>query len=244
MDKKIVETMVAFTDAIYRAADKDSLYAAVNAGCIDLGFDAFMMSCHKTVDPDIMLDSTLTSYAPAFLRDYDRFGWFEDDTVIPRMQTASASFWWNSDLDRPHEFRKRSYADFLAANDVATGLIVPMARRAGTASALALAAFSDSPFGPLVDLAAKALGTAAMGKAEILGLCPEVSADEAMAMRSLSPLQQEILNWIAEGKSNLDIATIMNLGERAVRYHVSEILRKLGVATRMQAAAIRRGEPF
>jgi LuxR family transcriptional regulator len=96
--------------------------------------------------------------------------------------------------------------------------------------------------GARIYLAAKALGTAAMGKAEILGLCPEVSVDEALAMRSLSPLQQEILNWIAEGKSNLDIATIMNLGERAVRYHVPEILRKLGVATRMQAAAIRRGE--
>jgi LuxR family transcriptional regulator len=87
--------------------------------------------------------------------------------------------------------------------------------------------------------AANVIGNAALAKAEMLGLCDAISADEAAAARSLSQAQSEILNWIAEGKSNTDIGTIMDMSERTVRYHVSVILQKLGVASRAQAAAIR-----
>lgn len=72
-------------------------------------------------------------------------------------------------------------------------------------------------------------------KAEALGLCSAISTDESHALRELSPKQAEILRWAAEGKSNADIATIMDISERIVKYHMSEILRKLGVATRAQA---------
>jgi DNA-binding CsgD family transcriptional regulator len=53
---------------------------------------------------------------------------------------------------------------------------------------------------------------------------------------ALTDKQIEIVKWIREGKSNNDIATILSLPVRTIRYHVSEIIRKLGVATRAQAA--------
>jgi LuxR family transcriptional regulator len=87
-------------------------------------------------------------------------------------------------------------------------------------------------------LAVAILSTFAIAKAETLGLSPSISADEASALRSLSPPQREILKWVAAGKSNFDIATILGLPERTVRYHVSEILRKLGVVSRSQAVVI------
>jgi LuxR family transcriptional regulator len=60
---------------------------------------------------------------------------------------------------------------------------------------------------------------------------------------ALTDKQIEIVKWIREGKSNTDIATIMNLPVRTIRYHVSEIIRKLGVATRAQAACIKPHQP-
>jgi len=54
----------------------------------------------------------------------------------------------------------------------------------------------------------------------------------------LSDRQIEIVKWIREGKSNGDIATIMNLPLRTVKHHVSVIIRKLGVATRAQVASL------
>jgi LuxR family transcriptional regulator len=59
-------------------------------------------------------------------------------------------------------------------------------------------------------------------------------------MRRLSRVQTGILDWIAEGKSNVDIGAIMGMNKPTVLHHVSEILRKLGVAPRIQVAAMRR----
>ena len=68
---------------------------------------------------------------------------------------------------------------------------------------------------------------------------PELD-EPANSLLALTEKQIEIVRWIREGKSNTDIATIMNLPVRTVRYHVSEIIRKLGVATRAQAASFLR----
>lgn len=62
--------------------------------------------------------------------------------------------------------------------------------------------------------------------------------DTHQADINLSDRQLEIVKWIRDGKSNNDIATIMNLPLRTVKHHVSEIIRRLGVATRAQAASI------
>lgn len=54
---------------------------------------------------------------------------------------------------------------------------------------------------------------------------------------SLSELQADILHWAAEGKSNGDIATILGISRRGCDYHLGEIYKKLGVASRAQAVA-------
>ncbi len=64
-----------------------------------------------------------------------------------------------------------------------------------------------------------------------------------MLMGTLSPVQIEILEHIAEGKSNLQIARAMSYSEQGIKYHVTRILRKLDVKSRAHAvaAAIQHG---
>lgn len=38
--------------------------------------------------------------------------------------------------------------------------------------------------------------------------------------------------------SDIDIATLVGLNERAVRYHMTQILQNPGMATRLQAATL------
>jgi len=59
----------------------------------------------------------------------------------------------------------------------------------------------------------------------------------ALERLGLSRRQAEVLSWIAEGKTNDEIATILGMSERTVEKHVEHILRKLGVETRTAAAA-------
>lgn len=53
---------------------------------------------------------------------------------------------------------------------------------------------------------------------------------------SLSEREREVLRELAEGKSNKEIATALNLVEGTVKNHMSNILGKLGVLDRTQAA--------
>jgi len=52
----------------------------------------------------------------------------------------------------------------------------------------------------------------------------------------LTPREQEVLTLIREGLTNDQIATRLGISESGARYHVSEILSKLGVGSRHEAA--------
>jgi len=52
----------------------------------------------------------------------------------------------------------------------------------------------------------------------------------------LTDREIEALTWVAKGKSSTDIAVLMNVSERTVNFHINNVIRKVGVATRVQAA--------
>ena len=58
----------------------------------------------------------------------------------------------------------------------------------------------------------------------------------ADALASLSPREREILVHIARGASNKEIARALAIAETTVKIHVQHLLRKLGLASRVQAA--------
>jgi len=52
----------------------------------------------------------------------------------------------------------------------------------------------------------------------------------------LTEREVEALTWSARGKSSAGIAVLMGVSERTVNFHIDNAARKLGVATRIQAA--------
>jgi DNA-binding NarL/FixJ family response regulator len=53
---------------------------------------------------------------------------------------------------------------------------------------------------------------------------------------ALTAREREVLAQIAEGRSNRQIARMLQMSEKTVKTHVSSVLAKLGVADRTQAA--------
>ena len=60
----------------------------------------------------------------------------------------------------------------------------------------------------------------------------------ASPIAQLSPREREILRGIARGASNKVIARELGIAETTVKIHVQHVLRKLDVASRVQAAVI------
>jgi DNA-binding CsgD family transcriptional regulator len=57
-------------------------------------------------------------------------------------------------------------------------------------------------------------------------------------VRMLTPREREVLHWIAQGKRDSEIGTILGISTRTVHKHVSNSLSKLGLETRTAAAAL------
>lgn len=55
--------------------------------------------------------------------------------------------------------------------------------------------------------------------------------------KALSERQRDILHWLHEGKTNWEIAKILDLSELNVKYHIDQIFVKLDVRSRAQAVA-------
>lgn len=51
----------------------------------------------------------------------------------------------------------------------------------------------------------------------------------------LTPREREVLEWLAAGKTNRDIAEILGARPRTVEKHLERIYQKLGVETRTAA---------
>lgn len=63
-------------------------------------------------------------------------------------------------------------------------------------------------------------------------------ADDLAVTHALTPREADVLHWIAGGKTNGEIATILQMQTGTAKKHVEHILAKLGVETRTAAAAM------
>ncbi|WP_440101454.1 response regulator [Glutamicibacter mishrai] len=72
-------------------------------------------------------------------------------------------------------------------------------------------------------------------------LARALAVPEAAALPELTGREREVLQGIGEGLSNPQLAQRLGIGQSTVKTHVSQVLAKLGVSTRLQAARIAYG---
>jgi DNA-binding CsgD family transcriptional regulator len=90
----------------------------------------------------------------------------------------------------------------------------------------------------LAELSAQAssgFGRAAM---EAAADAPAWSPEKLEVQFGLTPREAEVLMWVAQGKTNPEVATILGIRPYTVRTHLERVFTKLGVETR-HAASVR-----
>lgn len=91
--------------------------------------------------------------------------------------------------------------------------------------------------GPAPDLSpARLIELQAAAQMGHLAYCSRVAAPAFDANRALSPREREVLDWVARGKSNGAIATIMGVSAHTIATHMRRIFAKLEVNDRTTAA--------
>jgi len=94
------------------------------------------------------------------------------------------------------------------------------------------------------DALCSAIRSAAAGKVQLAPeaaalLMREIQVPETRVVSGVSSLterESDVLRLVARGYANKEIASDLNIGEKTVKTHVSNILGKLGVQSRTQAA--------
>ena len=135
------------------------------------------------------------------------------------------------DLDHAREDTMTVVRASRAALPDAHLVLLGTARRQGAAASTADAEVET----PIADLARL---VASLGRS---GRAPRPST-EVLSQRRLwarvTPRQREVLRWLATGEDNRSIARRLDIGERAVKAHVSTLMRSLEVDNRTQLALL------
>jgi DNA-binding CsgD family transcriptional regulator len=54
----------------------------------------------------------------------------------------------------------------------------------------------------------------------------------------LSGREIEVLRWIKQGKTNIEISELLGISERTIKFHVQSIMKKLRCQNRVHAVSI------
>jgi DNA-binding CsgD family transcriptional regulator/tetratricopeptide (TPR) repeat protein len=125
------------------------------------------------------------------------------------------------------------------------GQVVQQARsRARLAAALRATGRADEAAeqADLARTAARAMGaTPLLAEIRALGTSPRrLVDDERSGLSALTDRERDVLAHLVEGRTNRQIAGTLYISEKTVSVHVSNILAKLGVRSRAEAAALAR----
>jgi len=145
--------------------------------------------------------------------------------------------------------------DALVSSDFTTEtpviLLTDHSRPGWTAEALRAGVRAILPTEVSADQLAAALQAASAGlvvvhPSEIPAVLPQASvalSPLAELAEPLTPREREVLQMLASGLVNKEIAAKLSISEHTIKFHVASILGKLGASTRTEAVSlgIRRG---
>lgn len=184
----------------------------------------------------------LHRYPENWARRYREQGYYKDDPVVWNGLKSVLPFRW-SDLERAAKGRSRQIFAEAREMGLRTGVSASVHGHDGTFSILNVA-FAEE--GPHTDAVISANSHAihllvSHLHATIARLAPTV--DQRADGLTLTPREQEVLRWMANGKTYSQIAHLLGISGRTVREHLDRAANKLGVDSKSQllAEAVARG---
>lgn len=178
----------------------------------------------------------LTTWTSQDLEGYVKGGFLETDPLLAHIAASNTPLCW--DADSLKGTASAEYLEMIGDRGILGGATIPLPGREGTFSAMTFLSSPEAKIDKIdqFEIAKIIAYTSSLKMPSIFNSSP--MGEKVGNLRRLSGIQIEILGWISEGKSNSDIANILDVSKKKTEYHVSEIIRKLEVSTRIQAAIV------
>lgn len=175
------------------------------------------------------------SYPEEWIRLYWQNGYFEVDPVFQTALQKPGTQHWGTIYREASSPKQREFMaaakEFGLGDGITTGSADPACRVATFCSFASADSVDAAQYVPLVEYFGyyvhMALLRTAPAKAQSMDRC----------VKQLTLRELTILNWVKNGKTNWEIAQIMGVTERTIRFHVESIFSKLDVTSRSQAVA-------
>jgi DNA-binding CsgD family transcriptional regulator len=221
---------------ISRAKDRYELQNAVASFVRALGYDTFNLQFQTRATPGSSTETAVAGESYGDLTAFLRDGRPDPSPLLEHATASQEPLCWT--LSTWVDLGQHAYRDYVEASGIANGVTLPLRGESGTFGALTLLSRTEREHDKNAWNAAVIIGLVAMARAIAIAQMYGKASAEAEKYHSLNPLQREILKWIASGKTNAEIALIVGRSKRTVDYHIIQILNKLEVTSRTQAAAI------
>jgi DNA-binding CsgD family transcriptional regulator len=161
----------------------------------------------------------------------------ENDPCVAATETFHGPYTWTQVKARVPDREADAVWSDARAGGMREGLIVPVAPRRLSSPIVRLITPEASIDPAMIPLLQSISAIYAVSVQTFTSRKPPAPAERTQNV-SLTEREVECLYWCARGKSNPEIGTILSISRHTVNSHVESAKRKLGVATRVQAAAI------
>lgn len=203
--------------------------AASTFGFISLGINDLPLP-GEGANPIILTESAPSGFRECYIE--ERL--YLVDHICAQARAAREPFRFSeAPYPQPEAPKHRRFMQALDTFGVGKGLIVPLGRAANIPACVWLAG-EDPNLDDAVKQAIQLIALFASSMAHVLSTPSDVSPHTY----KLTVREREVLAWVAQGKSALEIGEILNVAKRTVDEHTKNATRKLGAVNRTHAVVV------
>ncbi|WP_185633603.1 LuxR family transcriptional regulator [Burkholderia stagnalis] len=211
----------------------ESLTKSLHSIAREHGFTSVLLGLKSNKATNYENAAVWTTYAPAWRKLYQQNKLHLVDPTVSHALHHLKPLLWNQTDFRTHG--ECVLYEQAAGYGLKAGITLPIHGSKGEFGLLSFASDCRLPRADMLASVSALTLTRDLAFECGLGLIP---SDTLKSCKSpLTPRESECLKWLTSGKTSWEISKILICSEATVNFHVSNILKKLGVLNRQQAIA-------
>jgi DNA-binding CsgD family transcriptional regulator len=237
--------LTSYVAQTHTATDDTALWETLKSFLSPYGFDSLifcLMSDHRSIGENAK-HGIITGYPEDWMKHYNASNYEPIDPIRKEsVLTPQNIFTWEGvDVIRPYNKKERSILSQAGDAGLKSGVAVSLCNPHMEHIAMGFASSTGGvEFTPIM------LSVLKLASIQFYDMYQELHRKPtpvAMERVSLSDREREVLQWAAVGKSNPDIATILNISDSTVAYFLQRCFAKLDANSKTLAVvkALRLG---